>query len=82
MCVCRRTAALTDLTTVRVQQKMHFFTIIKLQFTLMHGQCLDVGVGGYLLGGGVNIAGSTNRQATLFFPDGTFETLTCNGTCY
>ncbi len=30
----------------------------------MHGQCLDVGVGGYLLGGGVNIAGSTNRFGT------------------
>jgi len=31
------------------------------QYTLVHGQCTDVGVGGYLLGGGVNIAGSTTR---------------------
>ena len=31
------------------------------KFTLVHGQCTDVGVGGYLLGGGVNVAGSTTR---------------------
>ncbi len=28
---------------------------------MVHGQCTDVGVGGYLLGGGVNVAGSTTR---------------------
>ena len=27
----------------------------------MHGQCLGVGVGGFLLGGGVNMVGSTTR---------------------
>ncbi len=28
---------------------------------MVHGQCLDVGVGGFLLGGGVNVAGSTSK---------------------
>ena len=28
---------------------------------MVHGQCLGVGVGGYLLGGGFNIIGSSNQ---------------------
>ena len=31
------------------------------KYTVVHGQCLDVGVGGFLLGGGVNVAGSTSK---------------------
>ncbi len=31
-------------------------------FTIVHGQCTDVGVGGYLLGNGVNVAGSATRH--------------------
>ncbi len=30
-------------------------------YTIVHGQCTDVGVGGFLLGGGVNVAGSTSK---------------------
>ena len=30
-------------------------------YTMVHGQCLTVGVGGYLLGGGVYIPGTTER---------------------
>ena len=30
-------------------------------YTMMHGQCLTVGVGGYLLGGGVNVVGTSQR---------------------
>ena len=31
------------------------------RYTMMHGQCVTVGVGGYLLGGGVNIVGTSQR---------------------
>ena len=31
------------------------------KYTVVHGQCTDVGVGGYLLGGGVNVAGSATH---------------------
>ena len=31
---------------------------------MVHGQCTDVGVGGYLLGGGVNLLGTTARHGT------------------
>ena len=31
---------------------------------MLHGQCLTVGVGGYLLGGGVNLPGTTQRLGT------------------
>ena len=31
------------------------------KWTVVHGQCLGVGVGGFLLGGGVNMVGSTTR---------------------
>ena len=31
------------------------------KYSLVHGQCLDVGVGGYLLGGGVNALGASAR---------------------
>ncbi len=53
--------------------------ILSFQFTLMHGQCLDVGVGGYLLGGGVNIAGSTNRFGTGSEHVEEYTTVTADG---
>ena len=31
------------------------------KFTMVHGQCLTVGIGGYLLGGGINAVGTTQR---------------------
>ena len=31
------------------------------QWTVVHGQCLGVGVAGFTLGGGVNMVGSTAR---------------------
>ena len=31
------------------------------KYTLVHGQCLDVGVGGFLLGGGINALGASAR---------------------
>ena len=34
------------------------------RYTMMHGQCLTVGVGGYLLGGGVNVVGTSQRIGT------------------
>ena len=30
-------------------------------YTYIHGQCLSVGVGGYLLGGGINVMGATQK---------------------
>ncbi len=30
-------------------------------YTMVHGQCTEVGVAGYLLGGGVNVAGSATK---------------------
>jgi FAD/FMN-containing dehydrogenase len=32
------------------------------RWTVVHGQCLSVGVGGFLLGGGVNMVGTTARH--------------------
>ena len=32
------------------------------RYTVIHGQCLSVGVGGYLLGGGVNALGASARH--------------------
>ena len=31
------------------------------KWTVVHGQCLSVGVGGFTLGGGVNMVGSTAK---------------------
>ena len=31
------------------------------EYAMIHGQCLSVGVGGYLLGGGANILGTTAK---------------------
>ena len=31
------------------------------RYTIIHGQCLDVGVGGFILGGGINALGATAR---------------------
>ena len=36
----------------------------KTKYTMVHGQCLSVGVGGYLLGGGWNLVGTTQRIGT------------------
>ena len=33
-----------------------------IRYTVIHGQCLSVGVGGYLLGGGVNALGASARH--------------------
>ena len=33
-------------------------------FTVIHGQCTSVGVGGYLLGGGINFAGTSNKYGS------------------
>ena len=33
----------------------------RLNYTMVHGQCLTVGVGGYLLGGGLYVHGTTKR---------------------
>lgn len=35
--------------------------IPKDRYTLIHGLCTSVGVAGYILGGGVNIAGTSQR---------------------
>ena len=34
------------------------------RFTMIHGQCLDVGVGGFLLGLGTNLPGTSSRYGT------------------
>ena len=31
------------------------------KYTLVHGQCLGVGIGGFLLGGGINAIGTSQR---------------------
>lgn len=33
-------------------------------FTLIHGQCTSVGVAGYILGGGVNVVGTSERYGS------------------
>ncbi len=56
--------------------------------TLVHGQCTDVGVGGYLVGGGVNVAGTTSKyglgsenvdEYTLVTADARILTVTADG---
>ena len=37
------------------------------RYTMVHGQCYSVGVGGYLIGGGSNIVGTTQRLGTGAF---------------
>ena len=34
------------------------------KFTMLHGQCLSVGVAGYLLGGGINYVGTSERYGS------------------
>ena len=34
------------------------------KFTMLHGQCESVGVGGYILGGGVNVIGTFEKYGT------------------
>ena len=57
-------------------------------WTLVHGQCLGVGVGGFTLGGGVNMVGSTARygaameqvlEYTLVTAEGELVTVTEGG---
>ena len=38
---------------------MKHFPVSK--YTMVHGQCLDVGIGGYLLHGGVNLLGTSDK---------------------
>ena len=41
-------------------------SILEIRYSYPHGQCRSVGVGGYLLGGGVNWLGTYNKvQAVL-----------------
>ncbi len=58
------------------------------KMTLVHGQCTDVGVGGYLVGGGVNVAGTTSKyglgsenvdEYTLVTADARILTVTADG---
>ena len=34
------------------------------KFTMIHGQCTSVGVAGYLLGGGINVVGTSERYGS------------------
>ena len=34
------------------------------KYTLIHGQCTSVGVGGFILGGGINVVGSSERYGS------------------
>ena len=34
------------------------------EFTMIHGQCTSVGVAGYLLGGGINFLGTSNKYGS------------------
>jgi hypothetical protein len=34
------------------------------KYTMIHGQCTSVGVGGYILGGGVNVVGTSERYGS------------------
>ena len=34
------------------------------QYTLIHGQCTSVGVGGFVLGGGINVVGTSERYGS------------------
>ena len=54
---------------------------------MVHGQCTDVGVGGYLLGGGTNLLGATARHGVgsehvlgyeVVTADGSIITVTTN----
>ncbi len=58
------------------------------QYTMVHGSCLTVGVGGYLLGGGSNVAGPPMRygsgsdnvlQYTMVTADGEIVTVDKDG---
>ena len=34
------------------------------KYTMIHGQCTSVGVAGYILGGGINFVGTSNRYGS------------------
>ena len=46
---------------------------------MVHGQCLSVGVGGYLLGGGLNFVGTTSKFGTGASNVLEFEMVTAEG---
>ena len=48
-------------------------------YTMVHGSCLSVGVGGYLVGGGVNVVGTTERYGAGASNVKQFTVVTPNG---
>jgi FAD/FMN-containing dehydrogenase len=48
-------------------------------YTMIHGQCLSVGVGGYLTGGGINVVGTTERHGSGAQNVHKFTTVLANG---
>jgi FAD/FMN-containing dehydrogenase len=34
------------------------------KYTIIHGQCRSVGIGGYILGGGINVVGTSEKYGT------------------
>ena len=49
------------------------------KWTIVHGQCLGVGVGGFTLGGGVNMVGSTARYGAAMEQVIEYEMVTAQG---
>ena len=49
------------------------------QWTVVHGQCLGVGVGGFTLGGGVNMVGSTARYGAAMEQVIQYQLVTARG---
>ena len=49
------------------------------KWTMVHGQCLGVGVGGFTLGGGVNMVGSTARYGAAMEQVIEYEMVTAQG---
>ena len=49
------------------------------QWTVVHGQCLSVGVGGFTLGGGVNMVGTTARYGAAMEQVISYEMVTARG---
>ena len=49
-------------------------------FTMLHGQCRTVGVGGYIVGGGVNLVGTYEKYGTAAENVVRYTLVTANGT--
>ena len=49
-------------------------------FTMLHGQCLTVGVGGYIVGGGTNVVGTYEKHGTAAENVLRYTLVTANGT--